>query len=50
MLITNGILTRNISEERLHEYVSKGYEVVKTSTPEKPSEKAKKPKQKKGDK
>lgn len=48
MLISNGITTRNIAEKQLPEYVSKGYEVVKTSAPEKPSERVK-PTKKKGD-
>lgn len=49
MLITNGIVTRNIAEKQLTEYVSKGYEVVKTSAPPNPTEKAVKPPKKKGD-
>lgn len=48
MLITNGITTRNIAEKQLPEYVSKGYEVVKTSAPQKPTEPVK-PTKKKGD-
>lgn len=31
MLITNGIITRNIAAEQLPEYVAKGYAVVKTT-------------------
>ncbi len=34
MLITNGIITRNISVEKLPEYVAKGYK--KVEVPEKP--------------
>lgn len=41
MLISNGIITRNITEKQLPEYTAKGYEVVKsaTSTPTKPPKK-----------
>ena len=49
MLISNGITTRNIAEKQLPEYVSRGYEVIKTSAPEKPSTKDVKPTKKKGD-
>lgn len=39
MLISNGIITRNIAEKQLPEYKAKGYEVVTTkaatSTPTK---------------
>lgn len=31
MLITNGIITRNIAAEQLPEYVAKGYAAVKTA-------------------
>ena len=41
MLITNGIVTRNISAERLAEYKSKGYTEVKTPGEKKPVKKAK---------
>lgn len=34
MLVSNGTKTRNISSEKLPEYVAKGYKEVKT--PEKP--------------
>lgn len=49
MLISKGTTTRNIAEKQLPEYVSRGYEVVKTSAPPKPTEKAVKPPKKKGD-
>ena len=41
MLISNGIITRNIAEKQLPEYKAKGYEVVEkaTSTPKKPPKK-----------
>ena len=42
MLISNGIVTRNIAEKQLPEYKAKGYkEVVKkaTSTPQKTAKK-----------
>ena len=42
MLITNGIVTRNINAQKLSEYVSKGYEEVKPVEPKKPAEKGKK--------
>ena len=47
MLICKGNTYRNIAEKQLPEYVSKGYEVVKTSAPEKPKDD--KPTKKKGD-
>ena len=47
MLISKGNTTRNIAEKQLPEYVSRGYEVVKTSAPEKPKDD--KPTKKKGD-
>ena len=49
MLICKGNTYRNIAEKQLPEYVSRGYEVVKTSAPEKPSTKDVKPTKKKGD-
>lgn len=42
MLITNGTKTRNISSERLPEYVAKGYKEVKTPEKPKTAEKGKK--------
>ena len=41
MLISNGVITRNIAERQLPEYKAKGYEVVKaaTSAPAKPPKK-----------
>lgn len=41
MLISNGTITRNISEKQLPEYKAKGYEVVEVTT-SKPKETAKK--------
>jgi hypothetical protein len=41
MLISNGIVTRNISAERFAEYKSKGYVEVKTPEEKKPVKKAK---------
>lgn len=32
MLITNGIITRNINEKKLPEYTAKGYTEVKQTT------------------
>lgn len=32
MLISNGVITRNIAEKQLPEYTAKGYEVVKAAT------------------
>lgn len=51
MLISNGIISRNIDEKQLPEYVSRGYEVVKVtaSAPQKPTAKTQKPTTKKGD-
>ena len=42
MLISNGVITRNIAEKQLPEYKAKGYEVVKaaTSTPTKTAKKS----------
>jgi len=39
MLITNGVVTRNIEAEQLPEYKAKGYEPVKVDTP-KPKKKS----------
>lgn len=36
MLISNGVITRNIAEKQLPEYQAKGYEVVKTTTSKPP--------------
>lgn len=41
MLITNGIVKRNISDNRYAEYKSKGYTEVKTPEEKKPVKKAK---------
>ena len=38
MLITNGIVTRNVSPSRVAEYTAKGYTEVKTPNAEKPPE------------
>lgn len=40
MLITNGIVTRNIAAKQFAEYMAKGYEPVKVDTP-KPKKAAK---------
>ncbi len=53
MLISNGIVYRNIAEKQLPEYVSKGYEVVKSATsplPKAETNTTKSPAKKKGDK
>ena len=42
MLVSNGIITRNISDEQLPEYAAKGYKEVKA-----PEGKTSKPKAKK---
>jgi hypothetical protein len=41
MLITNGTKTRNISSDRLPEYIDKGYKEVKTPEIKKQPTKAK---------
>lgn len=42
MLITNGVITRNIADKQLPEYKAKGYEVVNVAT-SKPAEPVKEP-------
>ena len=39
MLISKGIIKRNIDEKRLLEYKAKGYEVVKDTAPTPPKKK-----------
>lgn len=39
MLISKGIIKRNIDEKRLPEYKAKGYEVVKDTAPKPPKKK-----------
>ena len=46
MLITNGIVTRNIDPRRYAEYASKGYTEVKPAEVKKPAVKGKKPAEK----
>lgn len=41
MLVTNGIITRNITEKQLPEYAVKGYTEVKTPETPKPPKKGK---------
>lgn len=53
MLISNGIVYRNIAEKQLPEYVSKGYEAVKQTAsplPKVETNTTKSPAKKKGDK
>lgn len=42
MIVSNGNITRNISEKQLHEYALKGYKELKTPEKPKAPEKAKK--------
>lgn len=39
MLIQKGGITRNISEDRLHEYTAKGYANVQVEKPKEPPKK-----------
>lgn len=36
MLISNGVITRNIAEKQLPEYTAKGYEAVKVAASKQP--------------
>ena len=41
MLITNGVITRNIAADKLPEYKAKGYSTVEVEAPAKPKKAAK---------
>lgn len=45
MLVTNGIITRNISDKQLPEYAAKGYKEVKAKAKTSETPKAKKSKE-----